>query len=752
MTAFVPRTCTEIGGDGSSNGPERRPGGALGLSGRPWGEDWPVVSQRPRSLEDFRERDACVLLGAPGAGKTVEFEREADECEDGCYVTARDFITFADRPEWHGTTLFIDGLDEVRAGAADGRTPLDAIRAKLDALGRPRFRLSCREADWFGASDRQHLESVSARGEVTVLRLDPLSGEGIRELLGHRSDVEDADEFVAEARERGIDSLLASPQSLRMLAEAVAGGTWPETRMETFALACEKLVREQNADHRCASRDRPATPELLTAAGRLCALQLLTGAAGYALPGGEPDDDYPGLEQIPEDRRETLRHALGTRLFESPGEGRLAPVHRQVAEFLAARYLAGLIDCDHLPAGRVLALMTGGDGGVVSELRGLSAWLAAHSKTSRTEIVARDPLGTVLYGDVRGFSSDEKRGVLSGLERLTERKPWFRETVGMDSRLGALAALDMGEVFRSHLRDCPVDDAGQRFLALLLQSLIHGASIPGLAGLLMEIVRDDGRWSGARRLALDAFIRHGGSEAPGELKNLLADVQTGAVSDEEHDLLGTLLSALYPESLSPAEILPVPEALRTFIRFVSGSLLYVLEIPGSGALDECPARRSARRARGQVRRVPLCAGGPRTTAGTFSTIETSGSGPTAARPPDPFPGDVAGGCGFATLVRLARDRIGAPDRCLAERCGTGQNMAGLAPGGAEGDHRHRRRALCRFAGFRAVHASRRAPPVPRRAATRLRALVSGSGTCRERLRGRELVHGASRRFGSSTPP
>ena len=129
----------------------------------------PSVSRRPRPLEDFRERDAYVLLGAPGAGKTVEFEREAGR-EGGCYVTARDFITFADRPEWHGTTLFIDGLDEVRAGAADGRTPLEAIRFRLDALGRPRFRLSCREADWFGANDRRHLESVSPSGEVTVLR------------------------------------------------------------------------------------------------------------------------------------------------------------------------------------------------------------------------------------------------------------------------------------------------------------------------------------------------------------------------------------------------------------------------------------------------------------------------------------------------------------------------------------------------------------------------------------------------------
>ena len=547
MTTFVPRTCTEIGEEGSS-------GGACDRPPRLGGESAPILSPRSRPLEDFRECDACVLLGAPGSGKTVEFERAAER-ERGCYVTARDFITFAVRPDWRDTTLFIDGLDEMRAGATDGRTPLDAIRAKLDALGHPRFRLSCREADWFGASDRVHLASVSASGKIRVLRLDPLSGEGIRELLRGRSDIGDADVFVTEARERGIDSLLSSPQGLQMLADAVSGGTWPETRMKTFTLACEKLVNEQNFEHRCANRDRPATPELLSEAGRLCAIQLLTGAAGYTLPGRESDDDYLGLERVPEDRAETLRHALGTGVFRSPGECRLAPVHRQVAEFLAAGYLAGLIDGDRLPVRRVLALMTGGDGGIVSELRGLSAWLAARSKPSRAEIVARDPLGTVLYGDVREFSPDEKHRVLNGLRRLTERNPWLRETVGMDSRLGGLAALDMGEVFRAHLRDGSRDDAGQRFLSILLQSLTHGPPISGLAGLLMEIARDEGRWPGTRRLALDAFIRHAGPDAPSELKKLLADVDVGAVSDADHDLLGTLLGALYPESLSPAEIL-----------------------------------------------------------------------------------------------------------------------------------------------------------------------------------------------------
>ena len=114
-------------------------------------------SEKP--LAEYESNAAYVLLGAPGAGKTVAF-REESQREGAFYVTARDFITFADRQEWHERTLFIDALDEVRAGSDDRRTPLDRIRAKLDALGRPRFRLSCREADWLGASDRTHLARV----------------------------------------------------------------------------------------------------------------------------------------------------------------------------------------------------------------------------------------------------------------------------------------------------------------------------------------------------------------------------------------------------------------------------------------------------------------------------------------------------------------------------------------------------------------------------------------------------------------
>jgi hypothetical protein len=48
--------------------------------------------------------------------------------------------------------LFIDGLDEKRAGRSD-RDTVDALVAKLFAVGPHKVRISCRVADWLGDSD-----------------------------------------------------------------------------------------------------------------------------------------------------------------------------------------------------------------------------------------------------------------------------------------------------------------------------------------------------------------------------------------------------------------------------------------------------------------------------------------------------------------------------------------------------------------------------------------------------------------------
>ena len=530
MTCIVRRTCREV-----SQG------------------DFPGRSPPPsRPVEEWEDTAAYVLLGPPGAGKTTVFGREAER-QRGICVSVRDFLTFDGRAEWHDTTLFLDGLDESRAGTADDRTPLDGIRAKLDQIGRPRFRLSCREADWFGANGSDRLETVSPDGTVTVLRLDPLSDDDVRHVLRERPGIDDPEGFIASARDRGLQKLLVNPQTLKMLADAVAsGGAWPDSRMQAFDMACRALLVEHNEDHRIAPQDRPDVPALMDASGRLFALQLLTGAAGFSRSGTGDNPDFPGLDQVPGGDRAILRGCLQSKLFEAPLQHGSVPVHRQVAEFLAARHLASLVD-GGLPVERVLALMTGHDGVVVSELRGLSAWLAAHSKPARTEVIGRDPLGTVLYGDASCFSPSEKRSLLAGLHREADANPRHFATLHLYSRLGDLASPDMEGRFLEILAAPSREDSWQSFVFVLLEALRHGETLPSLAVALKEVVRDGTWWPLLRERALDVHLRHFWSDI--ELKELASEIHAGKVSDPDDDLLGRLLTTLYPAAMSETEVI-----------------------------------------------------------------------------------------------------------------------------------------------------------------------------------------------------
>ena len=538
MTYFAPRTYQAINEIGSQNQSE----------------------QSFRPIEEFREEAAYVLLGAPGAGKTTVFEQEAKQT-GGYYVSARDFITFSDRPEWHDTTLFIDGLDERRVGATDGTTPLDSIRNKLNELGCPRFRLSCRLADWYGANDRNRLEKVSENGKVKVLLLNPLSDDNIRRILEERSDVTNAKQFILFARKRGIGELLTNPLTLELLAQEAANGEWPDSQMKIFDMACRRiLLEEHNEEHRITDNDITGYTDsstMLDAAGKLCAIQLLTGNIGWnTSPGSINERGYISLKQIPGLNQLPYFRVLDSKLFEGSAENCVAPIHRHIAEFLAAKYLAGLIN-DGLPVGRVFSLMSGEDGIIVSELRGLSAWLAAHSKNCRMELIKRDPLGTILYGDVRKFTSDEKCRLLERLEQEADKNPWFVGQLQSAHRMGDIATLGMENVFLEHLDGPDRDNARQTFVYLLLLSLRRGQLLPGTTDILIKIVRD-GKWKqGIRDYAVSTLFRYRRNDkaVTVELEGLLADIYSGLISDPDDQLLGTLLAELYPDRLSPADIL-----------------------------------------------------------------------------------------------------------------------------------------------------------------------------------------------------
>ena len=556
MTITVARTCTELPPQGVDN----------------------TEASSANPLSSYRSKPAYVLLGDPGSGKTTEFRKECEELRDvAAFVTARNFVADVHPDsQLRGRTVFIDGLDEMRAGTVDARVPLDEIRRRLVRLGTPRFRVSCREADWLGPNDRRSLTEVSPDSRIAVLMLDPLSPQSVHELLGAQIGDNNVYVFQEEARLRGLEGMFDNPQLLRFLVDAVAhGDSWPESRLQTIDLACRRMVTEHNDDHQAVELIH--SPEaILDAASHLCALLLLCGFEGYTLASGwnHPSSLVPldDLEHADVERsRQEIKAALSTNLFVPDGERGFVPRHRLIAEFLAGRYLAQLIG-KWLPARRVVDLVRGStDGRVVTVLRGLSAWLAAHSEESRRLLIDADPVGVGLYGDIGMFTTNDKEHLLRSLVEFASQGPLFghawrdgRADPYRDDTTRAfrsLASADMMESIQNLLLSQPSEAHGDRTSEFVLKILSDAdssekQSLAALEPDLMTILRDTDRSSWVTAKALDAYIHilSPSSATKQTLSAFLEEIHSGSIPDPDNTLRKTLLEHLYPEVISPARV------------------------------------------------------------------------------------------------------------------------------------------------------------------------------------------------------
>ena len=522
----------------------------------------------PKPITAYNNVHAWVLLGDPGAGKTDAF-KSLSQAEGGYYVSARDFVCLAHEPDKQAL-IFIDGLDEISAGETNGFPVFEQIRTKLQKLGVPKFRISCREADWRGKTDSAALQRLMVGDRFAELHLLPLNRQEQEALVKHwrTSDSVSAAAFIKEAEQRSLEGLLSNPQTLQMLVKATANG-WPSGKTQTYQMACTELVQEHNEQWLANTRDTALPNDALElAAGYLCALMLLSGKGlislqkkGSNTPSAVALPDLPINNTAP--NIAICRAALHTRLFTGNGQSDFSPVHRTVAEFLAARYVVEQIT-PKLPVGRVLALMLGKDAGLMPALRGLHAWLAVLAVgDERRDLIKRDPLGVVLYGEVQEFTHPEKLQVLNALSQEAKRDANFRRRSWGSHALGALATADMANDFRQLLTTVDRSAAHLSLVDCVLDAIAHGQGVQALNAELEQVVRDASFWPRTRAAALKVLIAfERDTKQVTELVTtrwpvcfqLLADIHSGKVEDSEDDLLGTLLLALYPGAVPATDL------------------------------------------------------------------------------------------------------------------------------------------------------------------------------------------------------
>ncbi len=511
--------------------------------------------EEPVYLGELREQAAWVLLGEPGAGKSTAFEIEKNATE-GELISIAKFVSDDPDPAWQGKTLYLDGLDETRASGSDNSILLE-VRARLRKLGKLRFRIACRAADWFGSTDCQEIADISQDGQLDVYALVPLNGSEIQEILRqNHEEIPDPETFVERAHELGLESLLDNPQTLGLLAEAVRGDLWPKNRQETFELACRKLADEDSKKHRDLAREKAiSVDKILMAAGQLCAVLLLSDKLGIALDRESVDEQFPLMDDFASDDSGIARLATRRKLFRpaSDMQERVVPVHRSVAEFLAAKWLAKRIDCEGLPLGRVLNLLLGLDERTVAGLRGLYGWLALLCQSARQRLIEADPLTVIVYGDAKPMSPDDKRQLLDGLQRETETQPYYRWEVPSVSQFGALADKKLANDFAAILGKTDRNDANQSEVDCVLDILSEGEPIPELDPMIKAIVLDDTYLLDVRRYALKIWLKY--SPPASEAIALLDELYLGQGSQVYDDLIGVLLSELYPKEIQAEKLL-----------------------------------------------------------------------------------------------------------------------------------------------------------------------------------------------------
>lgn len=445
------------------------------------------------TFSDILEIPNIVLLGEPGAGKSYLFNH-ASQHENGNFITARNFTIYADE-SYTNKPVYIDALDEKRSRVETDS--IDGIILHIKQIRPSKVRLSCRVADWLGETSLDLFKPYfEANGGYCVVVLEALAEDEIDRILTGKN-IDNPSEFREQAYNKGVSSLLTNPQTLIMLVDSVKNGQWPKTKKELYENATELLLTEHDDKHKRKPLANYTVSQLKDAAGAACAVLLIADVEGICLLKGS---NYSYAE-VPYPDSEAVLAALIKRAFVTIDQEQVNCSHRTIAEYLAACWLVSSIR-KGLPVSRACSLLSI-ENYPASELRGLYAWLVQLLPEYADVLMASDPYGVLVLGDVSCLSLSSRKALLNALVKLAEKDPWFRAQDWTSEPLGALSTPEMANEFKAILSRQPRQF---HLRSVVLNSISYGEQQPELKDELLEIFCDNDAPYAERSDAFDGLI------------------------------------------------------------------------------------------------------------------------------------------------------------------------------------------------------------------------------------------------------
>jgi len=508
-----------------------------------------------------------VLLGEPGIGKT-ELTVQLESLLGATRVAAGTFWRSAEPSNYKamaGSPLIIDGLDEISASSAE--PPIDRIIQSLGKLKNPNVIISCRAADWTGAVNRYKFSQDYGVAPVPVYILPFNDEQATAFLLGHDPRIK-ADQLLSAISSQGLNDLGGNPLTLRLLAEVwLEDAGLPSTKTELLQRATALLANEENVAHDRSRQAQVSTKALLEYAGGIFAHMLLAGAVGIATGNRRRAPEgfvpLPDLSHIgPDGDVETVTK---TRLFRPEAEDQLVPVHRVVAEYLAARWLSQKLDAK-LSERRLFQLIEV-NGGIPSALRGLHAWLGYFSPKVRERCIDTDPYGFLRYGDTTSLTAQSARHLLRALAKLADDDPYFRSE---DWGVRSVAGLARPELKSEIVSLITSPQRHVQLSALILKSLAGSSLTNEVVPELLALVRDIAAPYVERSEAAEALAKSGVAIDWQELmEQLLAHKrhESSRLAVETMAVVGpTKFSAERPDSAERDQRVRAPRSSRDWFR------------------------------------------------------------------------------------------------------------------------------------------------------------------------------------------